>query len=749
MDKSTIARNRRNDRLAEKLISVGGIAILICVIGVLVLLLRVTLPLFFGTQSEKISEFSLPGEGKPLILALDEYLEKALWINDRGQIHILDLKKKALALTHHLPEFKENRRIQTIERHGTGYYSILLDDGSLRLDQIELKPQFEGPQGDIRKIRPEFSNLANFPPSSFTEPPLMGQARLGEEGVVAVALLPSGRLQLVGQARSGVDEEDEDDFTAMYADEEEETETQPGYFIDAPYVITGFTLDSSARYLFAVTKAGRILRWELGEEEAELLDDIQPFSAERPLTSLSLAYGDQSLVVGDQKGGLYSLSLASTPDGAKHLQLTHKFKRHADQVASIQPSLRHKSILSLDQTGRINLDHLTSENHLLDFSTKKGISLFAFGPRGNGLLALDETGNLHLWKVDTPHPETSFKVLFGKIWYENYDEPEHIWQSSSGSDDFEAKLSLMPLIFGSLKGTLYAMIFALPIGIFGAVYTNEFASKRFREIAKPTVEISAAVPSVIIGFIAALWLAPLIHQYLLSFFVFLLLMPTGLTAFLIIWSRIRSHKKVQKFEQSRELFLMIPLTLLMLWMALQFSPLIESAFFGGNFQKWIFENVASDYDQRNSIIIAFGLGFIVIPFIFTMTDDALGSVPPSLKAASQALGASRWQTIWKVLLPSASPGLFAGVILGMGRAIGETMIVLMATGNTPIIDLSPFNGMRTLSANIAVEIPEAPVDGTLYRILFLSAVILFSFTFVINTVAEFVRSHLRRRYAQF
>ena len=155
------------------------------------------------------------------------------------------------------------------------------------------------------------------------------------------------------------------------------------------------------------------------------------------------------------------------------------------------------------------------------------------------------------------------------------------------------------------------------------------------------------------------------------------------------------------------------------------------------------------YDQRNNIIIAFGLGFTVIPIIFSIAEDSLSNVPYSMTAASMALGASRWQTLWRVVLPSASPGIFAAIMIGFGRAVGETMIVLMATGNTPILDWSPLNGMRTLSANIAVEIPEAPVGGTLYRVLFLCAVLLFLLTFTVNTAAELVRQHLRKRFGQF
>jgi phosphate transport system permease protein len=142
------------------------------------------------------------------------------------------------------------------------------------------------------------------------------------------------------------------------------------------------------------------------------------------------------------------------------------------------------------------------------------------------------------------------------------------------------------------------------------------------------------------------------------------------------------------------------------------------------------------------------MGFSVTPTIFSLAEDALYAVPRSLSDGSLALGATRWQTLTHVILPTASPGIFSGVMIGFGRAVGETMIVLMATGNTPIMDWSPFEGMRTLSANIAIEMPESEVRSTHYRILFLSALVLFLFTFVVNTGAELVRQRLRARYSK-
>jgi phosphate transport system permease protein len=182
------------------------------------------------------------------------------------------------------------------------------------------------------------------------------------------------------------------------------------------------------------------------------------------------------------------------------------------------------------------------------------------------------------------------------------------------------------------------------------------------------------------------------------------------------------------------------------WVALLVGPFVETALFGGDFRLWVSSALGITYDQRNSLVVGLALGFAVIPIIFTIADDAFSSVPSNLTAGSLALGASRWQTAVRVVLPTASPGVFSAVMVGFGRAVGETMIVLMATGNTPVMDWSIFNGMRTLSANIAVEIPEAPHGGTLYRVLFLAAGLLFLMTFVVNTIAEVIRQRLRERY---
>jgi phosphate transport system permease protein len=165
-----------------------------------------------------------------------------------------------------------------------------------------------------------------------------------------------------------------------------------------------------------------------------------------------------------------------------------------------------------------------------------------------------------------------------------------------------------------------------------------------------------------------------------------------------------------------------------------------------DFRLWWPQATGTPFNQRNSLVVGFMMGFAVIPIIFTIAEDALSNVPKSLISGSLALGASRWQTALRVVVPTAFPGIFSAVMIGLGRAVGETMIVVMATGNTPIMEWNIFSGMRTLSANIAVELPEAPYLSTLFRTLYLGALILFIMTFIINTVAELVRQRFRAKY---
>ncbi|MCK5391665.1 MAG: ABC transporter permease subunit, partial [Deltaproteobacteria bacterium] len=411
-------------------------------------------------------------------------------------------------------------------------------------------------------------------------------------------------------------------------------------------------------------------------------------------------------------------------------------------------SARDRGFIASDKGGNINLYYATSAQKLKELNTGgSSIEKLAFAPKANGVVAIDREGKMYNWGIENPHPETNLKMLFGKVWYEGYQKPEYVWQSTGGTDEFEPKLSLTPLAFGTLKGALYALLFAIPISIFGAICVSQFMHPSLRNTIKPVIETMAALPSVVLGFLAGLWLAPIIERIIPAVFT----LPIVLTIFTLIsvfiWHYVPRRIK-GRFTTGSELFLLLPVIILGILISLWLNQPIENAIFGGDYKEWFYTVLGLQYDQRNSLIVGFAMGFAVIPIIFTISEDALSSVPKHMTAGSLALGANRWQTAMRVVLPTASPGIFSAVMIGLGRAIGETMIVLMATGNTPILDWSLFNGFRALSANIAVEIPEAPQGGTLYRVLFLAALLLFFFTFFINTIAEIVRHRLRKKYGQ-
>ena len=266
-----------------------------------------------------------------------------------------------------------------------------------------------------------------------------------------------------------------------------------------------------------------------------------------------------------------------------------------------------------------------------------------------------------------------------------------------------------------------------------------------RRKIKPVIELMEALPTVILGFLAGLFLAPYLENNLPGIFALLILLPIGMVAFGFAWAQMPDRIR-HAVPDGWHAALMVPVVLLVSWFALGMSSSLEIALFDGDVRSWLTDEMGIPFDQRNALVVGLAMGFAVIPTIFSITEDAIFAVPKHLSYGSLALGATPWQTLTRVILPTASPGIFSAVMIGMGRAVGETMIVLMATGNTPIMDANIFEGMRTLAANIAVEIPESAVGSTHYRILFLAAFVLFMFTFVVNTLAELVRQRLRKKY---
>ena len=241
--------------------------------------------------------------------------------------------------------------------------------------------------------------------------------------------------------------------------------------------------------------------------------------------------------------------------------MIHTLESHAAAVREIIPSSRNKALLSFDADGVAAMDHMTSERHMATIREQPPLEQVGMSFRGDAVAGMDADGGLTAWRVICPYPEVSWQTLFGKVHYEGYDEPAYAWQSTGG-EDYEPKMSLVPLLFGTLKATFYAMLLAMPLSLAAAAYVSHFASPGFKQWIKPTVEIMAALPSVVIGFVAALWLAPILQIRLTSLFLVLLTMPATLLAFLLLWQVVRDSDWVQRTIQGREFLVLVPVLIL-------------------------------------------------------------------------------------------------------------------------------------------------------------------------------------------
>lgn len=514
----------------------------------------------------------------------------------------------------------------------------------------------------------------------------------------------------------------------------------------------------TADSLIATTTDGAVHYLVLdGDSGFSLAQTFSPFSdLENPeIAAAAFLFGDVSVVFGSESGANRVFSLYYPEGGDKRLfGLTHEFPGLGFRPNFIASTLRNKAFL-LGGGNALSLRYSTTDTIRWEQDIPYDPVNAVISGKYQRMAVLDTANKLHFFEIHDPHADSGWKALFGKVWYEGSSAPKWEWQSTGGSDDFEPKYSLVPLIFGTFKGTLYAMVFAVPIALLAALYTSQFLDPASRSMIKPVMEIMASLPSVVLGFLAAIYIAPLIEDEVPS----LLLVAAGLPVIAACTGFLWSHLPIQfrKFiPAGREWLVFLPILFASGYLLWNLGPAFEAVAFvvtdpstgqrTGDFRAWWPAATGGTYDQRNSLVVGFMMGFAVIPIIFTITEDALSNVPKSLLTASMACGASRWQTALRIVLPTASAGIFSALMIGLGRAVGETMIVVMATGNTPIMEWNIFSGMRTLSANIAVELPEAPHHSTLYRTLFLGAMVLFLLTFAVNTVAEILRQRLREKF---
>ncbi|MBS1258103.1 MAG: hypothetical protein MAG551_01156 [Candidatus Scalindua arabica] len=738
----SLKKRRLIDRTAHWGITLGGAVVIFVILAMFIFIFLEVFPLLKGARVLGESTCSL--SGKAVSVGLDEYQEIAYAVYEDGNVDFISLSDGKLIKRQSIKGIRGSSISAVCEDKGR--IVIGTKDGRVLTVNFGFSVSFEDEE---RIITPEVSDEEVYIIDDKGKGIKYIASKKDEGVTVAVVYTYDGRLILKStetEEKLFGGEEKSETITDITATLEQALSDQPTeQRREIP--VTSLAIDYFMENLYIGTAHGEVIHINVREMENPFLEEKIKVS-DTPITSLGFLLGDVSLAVGDQKGGVSTWMRVrdkAKPTGWS-LKKVHTVDSHRSDVTSIVPSTRNKCFVTAASDGTIHLKHATSEQTLLNLRSKAIPSSIAYSPKANGILVADSAGNLTHWIISNPHPETTLKTLFGKVWYEGYEEPEYSWQSTGGSDDFEPKLSLIPLIFGTIKGTIYALIFAIPIGILSALYTSQFLNNSLKKIIKPSIEFMAALPSVILGFLAGLWLAPLMERI----FPAIIIMPFFLLIFIIggfiLWRCIPRHIR-GKYNYGIEAFFLIPFMIASILLSIYLGESFESFLFHGDYRQWFLDVLGLPYDQRNAVVVGFAMGFAVLPIIFTISEDAMSNVPNHLTSASLALGAVPWQTAVRIVIPIASPAIFSAVMLGFGRAVGETMIVLMATGNTPIMDWNLFNGFRALAANIAVEIPEAPFGGTLYRVLFLAALLLFVITFIVNTVAELIRQRMKKKYS--
>ncbi len=747
INKAAAARLRHNkkrmvkDVLARYAVTVGGASVILAIALIFFYLLFVVIPLFKSAEIDHVASYSVEnaGSSETLYLAMEEQSEIGVRFTRSAVAEFYNLDDGSLRYREEI-ELPAGARVSSFAsaalEHGLVVYG--LSNGQAVVVKHQYKVTFPN---DQRKITPQIAYPFGEEPITIDdEGDILSYIAFqnGEEEVTITAATNDGRLLMTHLIK----EESMMDEGMFDIEQENLTLNYDSSTLD--YLLMGQEQDK----IYAIDQSGELSFFNIRDkEEPELEQRLRIVEQGAQVTTVLFLTGGISLLVGDSSGRISQWFPVRDEHNNKVLTLIRSFGAQDKPIDKIAIESGRKGFVAADREGNIGLYHSTAHRTLLvEPLADTTIHAIAISPRANTMWFEDRNGKMQFWRIHNEHPEVSWSSLWGEVWYESYEEPEYTWQSSSSSSDFEPKYSLVPISFGTLKAAFYAMLVAMPLAILGAIYTAYFMAPKMRNIVKPSIEIMEALPTVILGFLAGLWLAPFIESHLPGIFIMLILVPSAIILAAFSW-QLAPRRLRHAIPEGWEAALLLPVVVIALWVSYGFSPSIETAFFGGDMRHYLSNELGIDFDQRNALVVGLAMGFAVIPTIFSIAEDAVFGVPRHLSHGSLALGATPWQTMWRVVLLTASPGIFSAVMIGFGRAVGETMIVLMATGNTPIMDMSIFQGLRTLSANIAVEVPESEVASTHYRILFLAALVLFAFTFFFNTLAEVVRQRLRKKYS--
>ncbi|MCF6254328.1 MAG: phosphate ABC transporter permease, partial [Thiomicrorhabdus sp.] len=636
------------DLFARYGISFGGISVIAAVLLIMFFLVYVVTPLFSSASIEEHSVLKTPGsaQDKTLYYGIDEYKESAVRFTESGQLIGFSLESGLVLSEDSLPLSGEKVTAFSIIDEAKHILGFGLSDGTLLIAQYGYEVTYPN---DVKTITPKIK----YP--------------FGEESI-ELGTLAIDKLAL---------RLNEDTLVVAYQEQESNEISVKSYLVESSFLDDSLTLseeggssfeqqvdvehlllDGNMRNLYLISKEGVAAYYDLSDVDApELVQHVNLLSKDDAISTIRFLLGDYSLMIGTKQGVVYQWFPVRNAESVFQLQQIRQFKVSDHPVTMIAIEHARRGFATIDQAGQFDLFHSTSERHLDGFEVdKKGLSFVSIMPRANGVLLETKSGEIVTYNVENEYADVSFKSLWGKVWYEGYDEPGYTWQSSSASSDFEPKMSLTPLTFGTIKAAIYSMLFAVPIAILAAIYTAFFMDSKTRQWIKPSVELIEALPTVILGFLAGLWLAPMMEANLSGFFAVLIVVPIGILLFGFLWSKLPKSIRHLVPEGKRTL-LMIPVVFLLGYFAMSMDRPLENTFFNGDMRHWLTYSAGIDFDQRNAMDIGFAMGFALIPTIFSVAEDAIYNVTRYLVNGSLSLGASSWQTMVWVVLPTSIPGL--------------------------------------------------------------------------------------------
>jgi len=850
-ERTTPRRVRLAERLSHLFITAGGIGTIVTVALIFVFLLWVVMPLFRGVELEEGPRIALPGQtGGYLACGTDEFRLMAWSLDHAGTLRLMRLDTG---------ERLDERPLFGTEEHPTAWTFLPegreaafgFADGTVRSGRIGFRTSFlsaEEAPPEIRALKPgERARLGSGMVQALPDGLYRRQELALDMGAplaacdAAIRLLdrsatPSGTVYAALDVNGGLALLREKQVENMLTGETETRLKRRALPYREPAgrgPPAHLLLSGTGSQVYLVWRDGFLSRYSTDHESGGEAETTKLVDAGTEVTTIRFQIGKTTFLVGDTRGGIRAWFPIKPPDAGtldgSVLVCAHVFDPGPGAVTVIAPSPRSRLFAAGYAGGAVDILFGTTGAVLAKAGGEGqgAVDGLAFSPKQDGLIAFRRDG-VQVWQVDAGYPEASMRALFLPVWYEESLKPEWVWQSTGGSDDFQAKLGLVPLIFGTLKATFYSILIAAPLALLAALFTSEFLDPRHRARVKSVIEMMASLPSVVLGFLAALVIAPFVQNVLPATLAAFVTVPLALLLGARLWQMLPSRAAIRASGLPRLGAIAVMLLLGVLLASAVGGP-FERAFFAGDIKRWLGDpgfgsgaggftiilfplcalgitvlsawllgpwlrrisaawtpmrcalvdlakfgavffvslgaasvaafgltwlgadprgGLLDTYTQRNCLVVGVVMGFAVVPIIYTLAEDALSSVPRQLREGSLGAGASQWQTAWRIVIPTAMSGLFGALMVGLGRAVGETMIVLMALGNTPIMEWNIFNGARTLSANIAVELPEAVRDSAHYRTLFFSALVLFAMTFVINTFAELVRRRFRRRSAQ-